>query len=150
MPVPRSAAERVRATVARLESERDVWLSSVGDGAPWLVPLWFVRQGGVLLLATGAHTRTARNLSGSPAARLALPSTDDVVIIDGTAEVTPIADADPGPVAAFAAKYADPDPHRWAEAVITVRMRRVQAWRGEHEIPGRVIMRDGTWVTGMA
>lgn len=141
----RDVSQRVRDTIARLDHERDVWLATAGADGPWLVPLWFVRHGAHLILATGATSRTVRNLSRLTTVRLALPDTDDVVIIDGSARTSPTGDAPGAALDAFTAKY-DGDPRRWATAVITVRPDRVLAWHGEHELPGRVIMRDGAWL----
>ena len=49
-------------------------------------------------------------------------------------------------VEAYATKH-NSDPHTWADSVIRVAPQRIQAWREENELAGRMIMRNGVWVS---
>jgi hypothetical protein len=145
---PRSPEQRKQDVLTRLEREWDVWVASAGaDGVPCLVPLWFVWHGEALWLSTRLTTPTGRNLRDGRRTRLALGDTQDVVLIDGDAELYP-ADGVPEAAAdAFLAKTgwnprADSAPYVY----FRVRPRVVQARHGEHEMPGRHLMRDGVWL----
>jgi len=107
--------------------------------------LWFLWHDGRVFMATSRTSRTARNIAVQPAVRLALQSTADVLILDGNAVVGRVNDADGGMLDSYTAKYGGSDPRTWADAIIVVTPDRVQAWRSEDEIPGRVIMRGGQW-----
>ncbi|CAA9446787.1 MAG: pyridoxamine 5'-phosphate oxidase-related, FMN-binding protein [uncultured Rubrobacteraceae bacterium] len=121
--------------------------SASADGAPYLVPLSFDRDGGALLMATPTDSPTGRNLAATRAVRLGLGHTRDVTVIDGEVEVLEI-DALPQERAdRFAARTGfDPReedmPYRW----FRVYLRRIQAWREVNEMPDRELMRDGRWL----
>jgi hypothetical protein len=144
---PRSAAQRVRDALARLEHDEDVWVASAGGGRPWLVPLTFHWTGERLLLATGRDSPTHRNaLAGG--VRLALGHTRDVVMLDGAVDVP---EALPHEQAEAVARVTGVDPRADAGGVyLRFTPRRVQAWRTYEETLDRTIMRDGRWVTGPA
>jgi hypothetical protein len=143
---PRAAAQRRADTLDALGQHRDVWVASAGaDGGAYMVPLSYLWDGERLILATPEASTTARNLRRAGWARVALPSTDDVVIIDGAVDFVPIADAD-----AFAAAHAAAtgfDPRAESEEYVYIRLTpaRIQAWRDVAELRGRTIMRDGAW-----
>jgi hypothetical protein len=148
-PDPRSPAERRRDTERRLENDVDVWVASASaDGAPYLVPLSFDWDGEALLVATLADSPTGRNLGTTRRARVALGATRDVAMIDGDVEPVDI-DALPREQAErFAARTgfdprAESGTYRW----FRIAPRRVQAWREANELAGRVLMRDGRWLT---
>ena len=145
---PRSPAQRKRDLLARLETEVDIWVASAdADGSPCLVPLWFVWHDDALWLSTRPTTLTGRNLRERRRTRLALGDTQDVVIVDGEAQMY---GADEVPVAAaeaFLAKTGwDPRTDSARYVYFRVRPRSVQARNGEHEMAGRHLMRDGVWV----
>lgn len=145
---PRAPEQRKRDLLVRLEKEMDVWVATAdADGLPCLVPLWFVWHGDCLWLATRPSTPTGRNLRDGGRARLALGDTQDVVLVDGDAEMY-AADEVPGAAAgAFAAKTGwDPRADEAPYVYFRVRPRGVQARNGEHEMRGRYLMRDGVWV----
>lgn len=133
----------------RWESDLDVWVAtSSPDGRPCMVPLSFVHVDGVLLMSTRRTTPTARNLRDGGRAVLGIGHTRDVVHIE--ADVEPVGPEGPTEAEgrAFAAKTGwDP---RGREDYVFLRFRPVtlRAWREEHELPGRVLMRDGRWRTG--
>lgn len=145
---PRSPEQRKRDVLGRLEREEDVWVASAGpDGTPWLVPLWFLWDGTDVWLATRTTSPTGRNLRDGRRTRLAFGDTQDVVLVDGDVETYPRDTAPAAAAAAFTAKYgwnpgADSPSYAW----FRVRPRTVQARRGEYEMPGRHLMRDGVWL----
>ena len=148
MSGPRPRSRRRRDTERRLAHDIDVWVATAAlDGAPYLVPLSFDWDGRVLLLATAADSPTARNLTASPRARLALGHTRDVVMIDGDVEVRPMDALSPELGDRFAARTGfDPRvlaaPYSWFRIVPG----RIQAWREVDELPERELMHDGRWL----
>ena len=83
MPTPRSHDERVAAARHRLQQEYQMWLSTGADDGPHLIPVAFVEDGDAIVTATGANSKTVRNLRGSGRARIAVGTTSDVVMLDG-------------------------------------------------------------------
>ncbi|MFE3600655.1 pyridoxamine 5'-phosphate oxidase family protein [Streptomyces sp. NPDC059142] len=146
--VGRRTAERTRDTLARLVAERDVWVSTAHpDHGPHQVPLWFLWDGRAVWMCTGATSATARNVRREPRVRLALPDTFDVVLLQGAAECFPDRQVPADAAEAFAGKFGwDPRAEDGAFLYVRVVPRTVRAWRGEPELRGRVIMRDGTWL----
>src|ERR687894_1646433 len=143
VPEPRPRAERRRDTEHRLAHDVDCWAATASaDGAPYLVPLSFDRDGGSLLVATPTDSPTGRNLAATRTVRLALGHTRDVSMIDGEVEVLEI-DALPQERAdQFAARTGfDPPeeaaPYRW----FRILPRRIRAWREANELEGRELMR---------
>ena len=100
------AAARVRRF---LETEPVIWLSSTrADGAPHLVPTWFVWDGEAIVIMSKPGAVKVRNLRADPRAMLALGDADDdfdVGLLEARADVqaTPAA----GLPAGFEAKYAE-------------------------------------------
>ena len=125
----------------------DTWVATASAaGAPHLVPVslaWVEEQ---VVIAVEESSVTARNLTASGTARLAVGPTRDVVMVDAVLEGSFDIAADDALGAAYAAQ-ADWDPRGAAGYVFLVlRPVRVQAWREANEIPGRTLMRDGTWL----
>ena len=143
----RSPAERLRDTRSILEGEVDCWVASSGpDGTPHLVPLSYGWQGGVITMATPLAYRTARNLAERPEVRLAFGGLRDVVLVHGTATVRDLVEVPDEVIDEFAG-MAGFDPRTYeGNGFIEVRPRRVLAWRGENELAGRTLMRDGVWL----
>ncbi|MEU6996332.1 pyridoxamine 5'-phosphate oxidase family protein [Streptomyces sp. NPDC046465] len=146
--VGRRTAERRRDTLDRLGTERDVWVSTAHpERGPHQVPLWFLWEGRAVWLCTAAASLTARNAREEPRVRLALPDTSDVVLLQGEAECFPADEVPPAAAQAFADKFGwDPRKAEEPYLYLCVVPRTVRAWRGEPELRGRVIMRDGAWV----
>ncbi|MFJ6636781.1 pyridoxamine 5'-phosphate oxidase family protein [Streptomyces sp. NPDC091376] len=143
----RQAAERRQDTLDRLAAERDVWVSTGHpDHGPHQVPLWFLWDGRAMWMCTSAASVTARNVREEPRVRLALADTFDVVLLQGEAECFPDHEVPGDAAEAFAAKFGW-DPRTEEEPFLYVRVapKTVRAWRGEPELRGRVIMRDGRW-----
>ncbi|MGW1530888.1 pyridoxamine 5'-phosphate oxidase family protein [Streptomyces aureus] len=144
----RRTAERRSETLQRLATERDVWVSTAHpDHGPHQVPLWFVWDGRAVWMCTGAASATVRNLRTEPRVRLSLPDTFDVVLLEGEAECFPDEEVPDEAAEAFTGKFGwDPRTEDGPFVYVRVTPSTVRAWRGEPELRGRVIMRDGTWV----
>jgi hypothetical protein len=126
----------------------DVWLATASHpGVAHLVPLSLAWVDERVVVAVEERSVTARNLTASGTARLGLGPTRDVVMIDATLEA--VVDVDTaGPLAEAYVAQADWDPRLSSGYVFLVLSPvRVQAWREADEIPGRTLMRDGTWLT---
>lgn len=146
--VRRRAAERMRDTLERLGTERDVWVSTAHpEHGPHQVPLWFSWDGRAVWMCTGATSVTVRNVREEPRVRLALPDTSDVVLLQGEAQCFPDREVPADAAEAFTVKFGW-DPRAEEDAYVYVRVvpRTVRAWRGVPELRGRVIMRDGKWL----
>ncbi|MEY7975909.1 pyridoxamine 5'-phosphate oxidase family protein [Streptomyces pilosus] len=146
-PVRRTTAERTRDALARLTTERDIWVSTAHpDHGPHQVPLWFLWDGRAVWMCASATSATARNVRTEPRVRLALQDTYDVVLLQGEAESFPAQDVPEDAANAFAEKFGwDPRTEEGIFLYLRVPPKTVRAWRGEPELRERVIMRNGTW-----
>ena len=147
-PEPRDTVTRKADTLAMLATPAiDVWVATASSaGAPYLVPVSLAWVDERAVIAVDGSSATARNLTASGSARLAVGPTRDVVMIDAALEQTVDVAADDALGAAYVAQ-ADWDPRRSGGYVFLVlRPVRVQAWREVNEIAGRTLMRDGTWL----
>jgi hypothetical protein len=145
---PRDRATRKDDTLAMLATPViDVWVATASsEAAPYLVPVSLAWVDERVVIALDGSSLTARNLTASGAARLAVGPTRDVVMIDAVLERTVDVDADAALGAAYVAQ-ADWDPRRSPGYVFLVlRPVRVQAWREVNEIAERTLMRDGRWL----
>jgi pyridoxamine 5'-phosphate oxidase-like protein len=148
-PPARSAQQRKQDTLARLEHDIDAWVATAdpGTGTPYLLPLSFLWDGETLLFSTEDSSPTIRNLRATGKVRVSLGHTRDVILIDGTAELTAAPDLDAATADAFAAKAGfDPRAAGTPFTYFRVRPRRLQAWREVNELSGRTLLRDGAWV----
>ncbi|MFF1721210.1 pyridoxamine 5'-phosphate oxidase family protein [Streptomyces sviceus] len=147
---PRPAKQRKQDTLHRLEHDQDVWVATApddGSGVPYLVPLSFLWDGSALLLATPATSPTGRNLKSTGRVRLGLGPTRDVVMIDGTVDTVTQAELTVEEGDRFAERTGfDPRQLTTPYLYFRVQPQRVQAWREENELTGRVLMRDGQWL----
>ncbi|MDQ0989047.1 pyridoxamine 5'-phosphate oxidase family protein [Streptomyces sp. V3I7] len=146
---PRGPERRRQDVLARLERERDVWVATAdAGGLPCLVALWFVWDGEHVWLSTRLTNPTGRNLRDGARARLAFGDTHDVVLIDGDVETFTVQDVPEDAAEAFRARTGwNPGRDSPSYAYFRIRPRAVQTWRGEHELRGRHVMRDGAWTT---
>ncbi|MBX7551959.1 pyridoxamine 5'-phosphate oxidase family protein [Streptomyces sp. NPDC048665] len=144
----RGRPERIRDTLKRLEAERDVWLSTAHpDHGPHQLPLWFLWDGRAIWMCTGATSATARNVQAEPRVRLALPDTFDVVLLQGEAEAFSDREVPAGAAEAYTGKFGwDPRAEDGPFVYLRVVPKTVRAWRGEPELRGRLLMRDGVWL----
>jgi hypothetical protein len=144
---PRPLPQRVQDTLDRLRSDDDAWVASAdGEGTPYLIPLSFLWDGSAITLTTPETSRTARNLRSSGQARIGVGPTRDVVIIDGPVEVFTLETVPAELADAFAARLWDPRQQTERYEYFRITPQRVQAWREENELAGRVLMRGGQWL----
>ena len=145
---PRDRETRKTDTLAMLATPAiDVWVATASAaGAPHLVPVSLAWVDQRIVIAVEAKSVTARNLTSSGEARLAVGPSRDVTMIDVVLEKTVEVSADEALGKAYVAQ-ADWDPRRDTGYVFLVlRPVRVQAWREANEIAGRTLMRDGAWL----
>jgi len=77
---------RWRALDARLGREMAIWIVTVrGDGRPHMVPIWFIWLDNRIYIATGTDTQKFANLRVNQSVSLALPDTQNVLILEGEA-----------------------------------------------------------------
>jgi len=114
--------------VERLESARNYWIVSAGPGGvPHAAPVWGLWHEDAVVFSTSAESRKGRNLAAGPRVVVHLESGDEVVIVEGRAEVVPLDDA---VAAAYEAKYAfRPEPGSPDGVWYRVRPRLAFAWR---------------------
>lgn len=131
----------------RMEEARNYWVGTTRpDGRPHSMPVWGVWVDESLYFGTGPDTRKARNLAKSPAMLIHLESGDEVVILEGEAQVT----EDPAVLArvddAYEAKYQMRAVSQIKSSVwYTLRPRIALAWT-EKEFPAnatRWVFEDG-------
>ena len=145
---PRDPQVRKADTLAMLAAPAiDVWVSSASvAGEAHLVPLSLAWVDERAVIAVPETSVTARNLTTSRRARLAVGPTRDVVMIDAVLDRAAGVDKDAALGDAYAAQ-ADWDPRGDSGYVFLVlRPVRLQAWRESNEIAGRTLMRDGAWI----
>jgi hypothetical protein len=137
----------VRDALARLAADVDLWVATASaEGEPYLVPLSYLWHDGRIVMATAGRTATVRNLRRGGPVRLALDGLRDVVLIDGDVAFVAAADIDPALADAYAA-HAGWDPRTDpATTWLVVTPTRIRAWREVNELPGREVMRAGTWL----
>jgi Pyridoxamine 5'-phosphate oxidase len=145
---PRAAATRKADTLQMWATpEIDVWVATASaTGEAHLVPLSLAWVDERLVVAVKRTSRTARDISASGRARMAVGPTRDVTMVDARLDrVVGVGESD-ALGAAYAAQ-ADWDPRSDDDYVFLVmRPERVQAWRESDEIAGRTLMRDGAWL----
>ena len=149
LPDARDRGTRKADTLTMLATPAiDVWVATASAaGAPYLVPVSLAWVDERVVIAVESTSPTARNLTASGVARLALGPTRDVVMIDAVLDKTLDVAADVALGEAYVAQ-ADWDPRSSAGFVFLVlRPVRVQAWREVNEIPDRQLMRDGRWLS---
>jgi hypothetical protein len=138
---PRPLAQRKADVLAKLDSERNGWLST-GGGQAHLVPLAFVWDGERMVMSTKEDSRTVRNLAENGRARLAVGSPTDVVLVDG--EISVVAASE---VAAGQYQELPLHPGRVPGCVyLFLTPKRVLAWRDRGEMRDKVVMADGHWL----
>lgn len=145
---PRDKRQRKADVLARLAAPvADAWVATAAGDDVHLVPLtlaWFRER---IVLATDTGSRTARHLATTDQARIAVGETRDVIMID--AVLTDVVPADAaGEMGAAYVDQNDWDPRTAgpAYAFFVLRPDRIQAWRELPELPGRLLMRDGSWL----
>lgn len=93
----------------RLRSAEICWFGSVRpDGRPHQVPVWFFWENPSILIFSMPDAQKVRNLRAHAAVSLALETLnegEDVVIVEGTAELLPLNSVTPAMLPAFVKKY---------------------------------------------
>jgi Pyridoxamine 5'-phosphate oxidase len=112
----------------RLEQARNYWVStSRADGSPHAMPVWGIWVNDAFVFGTGGRKR--KNLEHDPRVVVHLESGDEVVVLEGTAELLVVTDA---LSQTYNAKYRfglDPGSDAWI-----VHPRLAYAWR-ERDYP---------------
>ena len=126
--------------VERIARAIHYWISTTRpDGRPHAAPVWAVWVDGVIAFEAGPRSRRSRNIAANPAVVVHLESGDDIVIVEGVAEV--VRRPDPAfasrLIEAFSAKYAGYDyvydADNWRDGgLYLVHPRKVMAWSGFH------------------
>jgi len=127
---------------ARLGRESTIWVATVRDnGRPHLVPVWFVWLEDKIYIATGSETQKFTNLYYNQGISLALPDTDNVLIIEGEGHVADYQTVD---ILAdyFFHKYEwdfrHDDSALWR--LIEITPRKIMAWGDAHDEDGLRIL----------
>lgn len=126
-----------------LEREPIIWLSSIRqDGAPHLVPTWFVWDGESILIRSKPHAKKVRNLAHDPRAMVALGDAEDdfdVGLLEARAEVRGVGEPPTPLPRRFLTKYRERiaalgiTPDEFAatySATITLTPSRALGWHG--------------------
>jgi hypothetical protein len=145
---PRSRAERKADVLAKLAAPvADAWVATAAGGEPYLVPLTLAWHDERILLSTARTSATCRNIEAHGRARIALGGSRDVVMIEAVLDkVVPAGEA--GPAGAAYAEQNDWDPRTAGESYVFLVLRpdKIQAWRELNELPGRTVMKHGSWL----
>jgi PPOX class probable F420-dependent enzyme len=92
-----------------LQATRSIWIATTRpDGRPHAMPLWFWWDGMAVYFITQRSTQKARNLAGQPWVVVHAGDGDDVVILEGRAEIVGDEDELLRVDAGYQAKYVDP------------------------------------------
>jgi hypothetical protein len=104
--------------VARFDAARNAWTGTVDpDGAPHAVPIWTASVHEVLYVFGERRSVKYHNLAANPHVVMNLESGDEVVIVRGSVHDIGTPAQAPDVVAAFAAKYIEPDDVQWLPQV---------------------------------
>jgi general stress protein 26 len=123
--------------IERFAQAEACWFGSTRpDGRAHLAPIWHVWHEGRVYVVTQSSSVRARNIVYQPAVSLSLPDTTDVVIVEGTARVTPEREGELNPL--FKAKYnwefTKDNPYHH---IIEVTPRKIMGWGTNGEGEGR-------------
>jgi PPOX class probable F420-dependent enzyme len=118
-----------------LRSQRSIWISTTRpDGRPHAVPVWYYWDGASIYFTTPRSSQKARNLARQPWVVVHAGDGDNVIILEGAAEIVAGRDELEQINQAYMEKYVDP--HSGAQATIfnagddlyRVHVRRVMTW----------------------
>ena len=119
---------------ARLAADRVYWLAAVGaDGRPRVRPIDALYLDGVIYVGGSGETRWVHDVEANPAVSIHLDGVDDVVLIEGDAEVLGSVGADLAERLAAASNAKFPEYAMTADfyrrnGAIAIRLRKVIAW----------------------
>jgi PPOX class probable F420-dependent enzyme len=118
-----------------LMSFRSIWISTTRpDGRPHAAPLWYWWDGASIYFITGRSTQKARNLARQPWTIVHAGDGDDVIILEGKAEIVADREEQERVNAAYMEKYVDPGSGARAtifnegDDLYRVKVRHVMAW----------------------
>lgn len=118
----------------RLVADRVYWLAAVGaDGRPRVRPIDGLYLDGVIYVGGSGETRWVHDVAANPSVSVHLDGVEDVVLIEGDAEVLQEMDADLAKRLAAASNAKFPE-YRMSSAfyrrngAIAIRLRKVVAW----------------------
>lgn len=144
----RTTADRKADVLDALGRQKDLWLATADrSGRPHLIAVSAWWDGTQLVIATTGTSRTARNLTDNPTARLGLGSPEDVIVVDATV-AAPAAVEDSLDLATGFAEAVGWDPREVGAGWVFFRLApvRIQAYRGYDELEGRDVMRNSSWL----
>ena len=134
----------------QLRALRSIWVSSTRpDGRPHAVPVWFTWDGRTLYFATHESSQKARNLERQAWAVIHAGDGDDVIILEGVAEIVTDAAEFKQVDAARGEKYVDPGSGARDTILVEgtilyrVRVHHVMAW-----MYGHMAVRTDWWFNG--
>lgn len=133
---------------AALQQQADMWLSTADSaGRAHLIPVSAWWDGTDLVIATTGASRTARNMKANRAARVAVGSPADAIMIDADVVESRAVDGSAELAGKFAAAVGW-DPREVGPGWVFFRLRptRIQAYRGYDELEGRDVMRASRWL----
>ena len=144
MMQPRPLQERQDAAIEALRTRQHLWLVTSGSRAH-MIPVSYVWDGAVLTMATFERSRTMANIRANGETRAAIGTTDDVVMVDGTAVTLPVGAPD-AVLADRVARVAHDPRVLPGLGYLQMTPRRILVWNGFHEFGGRTVMLDGRWL----
>lgn len=118
----------------RLRADRVYWLTAIGaDGRPRVRPIDGLYLDGVIYVGGSGETRWVHDVAMNPAVSLHLDGTDDVVLIEGNANVLPVVDDGLAERLSAASNAKFPEYEMNAafyrrNGAIAIRLRKVVAW----------------------
>ncbi|HEY3473503.1 MAG TPA: pyridoxamine 5'-phosphate oxidase family protein [Anaerolineales bacterium] len=118
-----------------LKAFRSIWLSTTRpDGRPHAVPVWYIWDGMGLYFISGRSLQKSRNLARQPWIVVHAGDGDDVIILEGPAQIVTDREELERIDAAYRAKYVDPGTGALATIfepevdLYRVNVKRVMAW----------------------
>jgi hypothetical protein len=118
----------------RLRADRLYWLTAIGgDGRPRVRPIDGLYLEGAIYVGGSGETRWVHDVAANPAVSIHLDGTDDVVLVEGDAEVLTKLDVDLAERLAAASNAKFPEYGMTADfyrrnGAIAIRLRKVIAW----------------------
>jgi hypothetical protein len=121
---------------SRLRDSRNYWVVTASlDGQPGAAPVWGVWMEGALIFGVGRSSRKGRHLTANPRTVVHLESGDDVVIVEGRADIVTDTAFLERMTPLYAAKYDfTPNTADGDSLYLRVQPRSVLAWR-EQDFP---------------
>jgi hypothetical protein len=122
--------------MAHVKAPRNYWVSTVTpDNLPHSVPVWGVWVDDVFYHGGGSRTRKGRNLAENPHMVMHLESGDEVVIMEGRAEILTEDNIDPSLAVRIDAEYQKKYDMKHGLPVWRLHLTKVFAW---HQYPNDV------------